>query len=228
MESADPHLMQLLRICQLASPALPIGAFNFSQGLEYAVDAGWVKDEGSANEWLNGIATHAQATLDVPILIRLQRAWNAQSTKEVDSWSAYLMASRESAELRAEDRHTGQALAKVLVTLEFSEAGSWIARRDATLATLFALACARWSIDTQMMASGYLWMWAENQVLAAVKLVPLGQSSYVRMLAQFAKRIPQLVEHANSIADEDIGIATPMQGVASAAHETQYTRLFRS
>jgi urease accessory protein len=220
--------MQVLRICQLASPALPIGAFNFSQGLEYAVDAGWVTDEISASEWLNGIATHAQTTLDVPVLMRLQRAWKAQSMDEVSSWSAYLMASRESAELRAEDRHTGHALAKVLVTLEFSEAAGWIERSDATLATLFALACARWNIDAQTMAGGYLWMWAENQVLAAVKLVPLGQTSYVRMLGHFAKAIPQLIQRANSIADEDIGIATPMQGVASAAHETQYTRLFRS
>ena len=63
---------QLLRLLHLASPALPIGAFHFSQGLEYAVECGWVKDEASALDWIDGIASASLATLDLPVLDRLR------------------------------------------------------------------------------------------------------------------------------------------------------------
>ena len=174
------------------------------------------------------MATHAVATLDVPVLMRLHDAWRRRDKDAIEYWSRYLIASRETAELRAEDRHTGQSLAKVLSELGIEEAREWVARSDATLATLLALAGARWDIEIAMSASGYLWTWAENQVLAAVKLVPLGQSAYVRILNRFIPTIAQLIESAAAVADCQIGISTPMQGIASAAHETQYTRLFRS
>ena len=222
------NLLQVLRLCQLSSPALPIGAFNFSQGVEYATQAGWITDEASASEWLHGMATHALATLDVPVLMRLHDAWRQRDRKATEYWSRYLIASRETAELRAEDRHMGQSLAKVLSELGMDDAREWVVRSDATLATLLALAGARWDIEIAMSASGYVWTWAENQVLAAVKLVPLGQSAYVRMLNRFVPTIPQLVQSAATVADSEIGISTPMQGIASASHETQYTRLFRS
>lgn len=212
----------LLRLMQLVSPALPIGGYNFSQGLEYAIQEGWVHDEASALAWIRGLARNAVGTLDLPVLFRLC------SGQDLTRWSQFLIASRETAELRAEDRHLGRSLAKVLAESGIDAARPWVTRADATFATLFALACTRWGINAHDAACGYLWTWAENQVLAAVKTVPLGQSAGQRMLHMLIADIPAIVDDARTLSDEDIGSAAPLHLIASAAHETQYTRLFRS
>jgi urease accessory protein len=146
----------------------------------------------------------------------------------VDRWSRFLIASRETSELRAEDRHLGRSLAKVLAESGIPEARPWATRPDATFATLFTLACCRWGIDAHDAACGYLWAWAENQSLAAVKTVPLGQTAGQRMLHALIQEIPSIVASAQELADDDIGSAAPLHLIASASHETQYTRLFRS
>jgi len=116
----------------------------------------------------------------------------------------------------------------VLVELEIDAARDWVASDVATYAAMFALAANRWSIDATATAQAYLWAWIENQVLSALKLLPIGQSAGQRILHRLIPRIPQIVTHAQSIATDDIGIATPMQAMASAWHESQYSRLFRS
>lgn len=223
---------QLLRLLHLASPALPIGAFHFSQGLEYAVECGWVKDEASALEWIGGIAGASLATLDLPVLDRLRSAWRQHDYLSVQRWNAFLIASRETEESRAEERHLGSALLRVLAELELVTEvfplGAANSPPGVAHASAFAFACARWSIEPQSCASTYAWAWAENQVIAAVKLVPLGQSAAQRMLHALCARIPLLVDRAHKLTDSDIGISTAMSAVASGRHETQYSRLFRS
>lgn len=218
----------LLRLCQLVSPALPIGGYNFSQGLEYAIQADWVRDEASALVWIRGLAHHAVGTVDLPILLRLYAAWTSNDLSTVDRWNALLIASRETSELRAEERHLGRALAKVLVELNVEGAVRWSQRADLSFAATFALASVRWSIDANDAACGYLWSWAENQVLAAVKTVPLGQTAGQRMLDSLIRDIPAIAANAAAMHDEDIGSSAPLHLIASAAHETQYTRLFHS
>jgi len=223
---------QLLRLLHLASPALPIGAFHFSQGLEYAVECGWVKDEASALEWIDGVASSSLATLDLPVLDRLHAAWRQADHAGVQRWNAFLIASRETEELRAEDRHLGSALLRVLVELELTTdlfpLNAANTPPGVAHASAFAFACARWNIAPPSCASTYAWAWAENQVLAAVKLVPLGQSAAQRMLHALCARIPLLVERAHKLTDSDIGISTALSAVASGRHETQYSRLFKS
>lgn len=223
-----PRSLALLRLCQLVSPALPIGAYNFSQGLEYAVHMNWVHDATSAHQWIDGIARNAVGTLDLPLLLRMYDAWTHDDIDTAQRWSMYLVAARETAELRAEERHLGRALAKVLVSLEIAAAAEWTRHDDASYAGMFALAAARWQIAREDAAQAYLWAWCENQVLAAVKSLPLGQSAGQQMLNELLKIIPEITAVAQTCSDEDIGISTPLHGMASAWHETQYTRLFRS
>ena len=221
----DPHA--LLRLCHLVSPALPVGAYAYSQGLEYAVHAGWVHDEVSTLEWVQGISCASVGTLDLPILLRLHRAWVRCDMGDVRHWNAQLIAARETAELRAQELHLGGALARVLVELQLSAAAEWI-ERPAAFATLFSLAAAHWHIDARDAMSGYLWAWSENQVLSAVKLVPLGQSAGQRLLHRLTAEMPGIVEHAQALSDNAIGVGTLSQALASALHESQYSRLFRS
>jgi urease accessory protein len=218
----------LLRLLQLVSPALPIGGYNFSQGLEFAIEAGWVRDEASALDWISGLMSASVGTLDVAALHRLHEAWCADDIDAADRWSRFLIASRETSELRAEDRHLGRSLAKVLAEAGVARARDWQTRPDATFATLFALGCSHWGIGADQCAWGYLWTWAENQVLAAVKAVPLGQSAGQRMLDALITRVPHIAQRAATLPDEEIGSSAPLHLIASAAHETQYTRLFRS
>jgi urease accessory protein len=227
MRTSTDRRLALLRLCHLVSPALPVGAYAYSQGLEYAVEAGWIDDEESTWHWLQGLSRHAQGTLDLPILLRLQRSWLSSDLPAVRGWTAQLMAARETAELRAEERHLGSALARVLCTLDFDEAEDWVAG-EATFATLFSLAAARWHIAETDALCGYLWAWTENQVLAAIKLVPLGQSAGQRLLHRLAGSMPDIVAHAETLADDEIGVSAIAPAFASALHESQYSRLFRS
>ncbi len=218
----------LLHLLKLTSPALPIGAYHFSQGLEDAVEHRLVHDERSAAAWIIGLARHSLGTLDLPMLLRLHAAWRERNAKRAFKLSARLIASRETAELRAEDRHLGSSLARVLVEHGVTDAQAWLQHPDATHAALFALAAVHWDIGDGDAATGYCWGWCENQVLAAIKLVPLGQNAGQRVLTQLIAVIPEIIKHAAMIEDDDIGIATPMHGISSARHETQYSRLFRS
>ena len=218
----------LTRLLQLTSPALPIGAYAYSQGLEYAVNAGWVSEKESAQDWILETMHHPLGFLDVPVLARMYQAWQTGDQPALDYWSRFLKASRGSAELQLEDRQQGMALARLLVDLEITEARPWVAHPSSSLALLFSLGAVRWDIPLPNIAAGYLWAWAENQVMAAIKLVPLGQTAGQQILARAAQQIPHVVERGLQCDDQEIGFSTPALSIASALHETQYTRLFRT
>ena len=217
-----------LRLWQLISPALPVGAYAYSAGLETAVDRGWVGDRAGFEAWAGGQLRHALTALDVPVLGRLAAAWQAGDEAGAAAWSRWLLASRETAELRAEDRHLGRALARLLADLGEPRARGWEGDGDVTWAAMFALAAAAWDIPPEAAARGYLWAWLENQVAAAVKLVPLGQSAGQQALSRLAEDIDPAVAAGLALDDADIGAGTPGLALASCWHETQYTRLFRS
>lgn len=218
---------QLLRLMQLSSPALPVGTFAYSQGLEWSVEHG-VNCEAAAASWIIGIMEHGLTRLDLPCLARMHRAWMKDDEAEACRWSAHLLASRETAELRLEELQTGAALARLLRDLGLDEAEPWIVFPRRTFASLFALAGARWLIDIGNLCSALAFSWTENQVAAAIKLVPLGQTAGQRILSEAIKRIPDLVNQALELPDHEIGGMVPGQVMASALHETQRTRLFRS
>lgn len=223
----DAHLAGL-RLWQLISPTLPVGAYAYSAGLEYAVEAGWVADASDAADWIGGQLRNTLSYVDVPLMARLYAAWADHDPATVRYWNAYLAASRETAELLAEDRHLGAALLKVLDDLGVGRAQSWPAPEPATFAAAFAGAAVTWEIGVKPAAEGYLWAWLENQVAAALKLVPLGQTAGQRMLFDLAGHIPGATAAGLSRSEDDIGYSSPGVAHASSRHETQYSRLFRS
>lgn len=220
--------LKLLRLLQLASPQFPVGAYAYSQGMEWAVESEVVRDEASASDWILGLLRHNIALTDVPVLARLQCAWQQNDIDAVRHWSRFWLASRESAELRSETIQLGRACARVLDALDIEAARVWTDSDDSTLVTLFALASAHWGIDIQDAAQAYVWAWCENQTVGAMKLVPLGQTAGQRILDQAIAVIPAAVAAGLACADDDIGFLAPGLARAATLHETQYTRLFRS
>lgn len=218
----------LTRLLQLTSPGLPIGAFAYSQGLEQAVASGWVTGENDARDWVLGLLAHAFATLDLPVLARLFEAWRGGDEAVVARWSGWLLACRPTHEAREEDRQLGAALARTLRALDVPGAAAWAARPDVTHAAMFGLAAAHFGIPLPAVLGGFAFSWAETLTSAAVRLVPLGQSAGQRILVAAGDAVPAAVAEALELADDDLGAAAPGQAIASAWHETLYSRLFRS
>ena len=217
----------LCRTLRLASPALPIGAYSYSQGLETAVAKGWVTDEPEAYDWIAGLLTHSVARLDLPLLCRLRRALAACDHAGLVSWSHYLRASREARELADEDRALGTSLLRLLGD------DPWARRADAadvppSLPLGFAAASLAWDLPEPAALTAYAWSWLENQVAAALKTVPLGQSAGQRLLSGMFAALARAVTEAPAIGDDGLGSLAPGFAIACADHEAQYTRLFRS
>ncbi len=218
----------LLRLLQLSSPALPIGGFAHSLGLEHAAARGWVHDEASALEWIGTLLSEVQARTDVPVFARMYRAWGRGDNAKLDHWAAFLLATREAAELARADRQLGISLARLLLGLGLAEARRWTTHPNACLAAPFALAACRWDVPLRDAALGLLFSWAQGQVAAAVKIVPLGQTSGQRVLSACVERVKRAVACGLVLRDAEMGASAPRLAIAAALHETQYSRLYVS
>jgi urease accessory protein len=224
----------LAQALRLASPALPVGGFSYSQGLEWAVEAGTVADEAGAQVWIADGLALPLARFELPLLLRLLRAWAAGDTPRVRALDAACLAAREAREPREEAQRMGHALDALLKVLP--EFATRAASPPAAWITVFAEACATLRLPEDAALTAYAMAWCENQTAAAVKLVPLGQSAAQRILSALIAALPDaLVEaqrraQAGDETDPLAGLETSLPGlaIACARHETQYTRLFRS
>ena len=226
-------LLPLLRLLQLSSPALPVGAYTYSQGLEWAVESGVVGKEADAAAWIGDLLEWSLARFEAPLLACQIDAWARGDDAEVARLNDDFLASRESAELRAETVQMGWSLVRLLAELDaFATLPGWRERLLAidtpAFPTAWSAAAAAWQVPAAQALAAYLWAWAENQVMAAVKCVPLGQSVGQRLLAALGERIVPLVEVALCLPEARWSNYTPGLAIASSRHETQYTRLFRS
>lgn len=217
-----------LRLMHLVSPSLPVGGFTYSQGLEWAVESGWLGDAKDAERWLTGELKATLAWLDLPIAARMMAAVAADDQDGLAQWTHLLLAARETSELRAEERQRGRAMADLLRAWDLPGSADWRDLLAQSQTAGFAFAAVRWQIPVADALGGLAFAWAENLVLAAVKLVPLGQSDGQRVLIRIAAEIPAAVDLARGLGDDDIGASSPALAIASACHERQYTRLFRS
>lgn len=218
-------IQSLLSLLHLTSPSLPIGAFAYSQGLETAVELGWVNDQASLEAWLQSLLLRGQANLEVPILARCYRAWQNNQLAELEHWQQVLLANRETAELVKEEQQLGQTFHRLLRTLDVPLPPQ---ARNFTYLLLFAGAAQHFEIELKQALSGWLWSWLENQVTAACKTIPLGQTPAQHTLLALMPCIEQSIETGLDVSDDNIGLTLPSFAMVSAWHETQYTRLFRS
>ena len=218
-------LAQLLR---LASPMLPVGAYSYSHGLEWAVEEGAVRDEQTALRWIRDALAFNIGSLEAPVWRRLYQAWSAGDAESARRWNERFLAARETAELRSETVQMGEALKLVLKATGEIDSGPLDRIEQLAFPTAFSFAAYGLRVPMQEGLIGYLWAWGENQVSAAMKLVPLGQSSGQRILSSVAARIPAAVDHALALPDDARQAFSPMLAILSAQHEVQYSRLFRS
>ena len=224
--------LQLARLLQLASPALPVGAYTYSQGLEWAVESGVIRDEATAGRWIADLLDHGIGQFEAPLIFALMAAWTAGDRAEVECLNAEFLASRESAELRAETAQMGFSLRRLLRDLRDDSLTGVAAGIEAFPEVAFPVAwsgiAAAWRISPDAAVTAYLWSWAENQVMAALKAVPLGQAAGQRLLADLGSRIPAAAVNAQIRPKSAWSNFTPGFAIACARHETQYSRLFRS
>ncbi len=239
---ADPALAGtvtagLLQLLWLASPALPVGGFAYSEGLEAAVDAGLVHDETSAGDWLLDHLHLGLARSDLAVVAQAVPAWRASDLVRVNDLNDWVLQTRETQEFRQQTEQMGRSLQAWARSLGEQDPhwGQSVERALAsarigapTYPVVMACAAAHSGAGLTDSLHGFAFGWAENMVQAAIKSVPLGQSAGQRMLAQLVQAIPEAVAHAQSLSDDTRQVFAPMLAILSARHETQYSRLFRS
>lgn len=221
----------LTRLLQLTSPVLPVGAYSYSQGLEWASEVGIVRDEPTALAWIADVLRDNVALFEAPLLASVIEASRSADWTRVHALNELFIASRESSELRNETLQMGHSLRVLLEALP-GEPGRCVAALHALDTPSFVVAwgmiAADWGVPTRESVVAYLWAWAENQVMAAVKAVPLGQAAGQRLLLALGESVETLAEQALCLPEPAWRNFSPGFAIASCRHETQYTRLFRS
>ena len=224
----DAGLLQLL---WLASPALPVGGFSYSEGLESAIDDGLAADEAGVSRWLQDQLRLALGRADLTLAAQAHAAWQAADTERIVALNDWVRMSRETSELRQQTEQMGRSLRDwlgqrwpahpaLLQLAQLQPAPTWPV----------AFALAAWLTGAPLRASllAHAFGWAENMVQASLKAVPLGQSAGQRVLGQLCALIPGVVDAALAGTDDSRQAFTPMLAIVSSRHEAQYSRLFRS
>lgn len=220
----------LLWLMQLASPALPVGGFSYSESLEAAVEHGLVNDEASAQAWLLDQLHLVQSRSELPVVAQAMKAWQAHDLPSLNQLNQWVLQTRETFENRLQSEQMGRSLLDWLRnhTDVDEERVHTCQQLPPTWPVVFALALTTREVQPRDGLLTSAFAWAENMVQAAIKSVPLGQRSGQRILAALSADIPAAVDHALSLNDEHRQAFSPRLAILSARHETQYSRLFRS
>lgn len=223
----------LLQLMWLASPALPVGGFSYSEGLEAAVESGRVAGEAQARAWLLDQLQLTLARSELAVAAQAFQAWRADDLDRLHQLNQWVLATRESSELRQQTLQMGRSLSEWLKNQPGGAADPQVAGLAAlqpgpTWPVAFALAARRTGASLEAALHTMAFGWAENMVQAALKAVPLGQSAGQRVLAALCAAIPAAVEQASGLHDGERQAHSPMLAILCAQHETQYSRLFRS
>jgi urease accessory protein len=228
--STDNAPSGLLQLIWLASPALPIGGFSYSEGLEAAIEQGLVHHEASATDWVVDQLHLTQSRGDMAALAQAIPAWQRHDTTRLQTLNDWVMTTRETAEMRLQTEQMGRSLLDWLRNLQQASHAQLqlCASLPVTYPLAMSLALSLANTPLNQALQAYAFGWAENMTQAALKSVPLGQSAGQRMLARLAREIPLAVQTAMQTNDEDRQAFSPMLAILSSRHETQYSRIFRS
>jgi urease accessory protein len=218
-----------LAILQLASPALPVGAYGYSEGLEMLVENGTITNADNLKFWLKSELIYGSIRLDAGIIVRAFHAVKTDDIEALKRWNLWLSAARDTEELRAASWQMGRSLIQLLGKLEpeilpLVHAVGY----PSNYAIAFAIACAHWDINIQVCLLAYLHSWANNLITAGIKLIPLGQTAGQELLLGLQPLLTTTVEEILIMDDDDLGCCNWGLSLASMQHEIQYTRLFRS
>lgn len=226
-------LNEITALMQLASPALPIGGYSYSQGLEAAIDSGLVKDAASAESWIEDLFLGIFVRSEAPLWLLSFQAWADGDEKEVQNLNDYFLASRETQELRTETEQMGWSLLQIARSLGWGgkSVEQLAGMKHLSLLTVHTYASFHLNIQAQNGLAAYAFSWIENQVAASLKAIPLGQVAGQQALTKIRLLVPQMVSEAKDRAKPDLSMInnfSPMLAILSSRHETQYSRLFRS
>ena len=221
--ATDASLLQLI---WLASPALPVGGFSYSEGIESAVDAGLVSDEETAALWLVDQLHLTLARADLAVTAQAIAAWRDHDPVRIAELDAWVLQTRETSELRQQTEQMGRSLVEWLKAVQPGLAVR--VQHPLTWPVAFALAASTSGASTRDCLLAFGFGWSENMAQAALKSVPLGQSAGQRILGHLALEIPAAVDSALALGDDDRQAFSPMLAILSSRHEAQYSRLFRS
>lgn len=230
-----PSLLQLM---WLASPALPIGGFSYSEGLEAGVDRAGVTTEFGANSWLQDQLHLSLSRLDLAVVAKAIAAWRRADLARIHELNDWVLQTRESSELRLQTEQMGRSMLdwwrkqpSFHHASDFAQVPTGSSNRffnAPTYPVAFALAASSTHASVRDCLMSFAFSWAENMTQAAVRAVPLGQTAGQHILANLADQIPAAVDHAMSLQDSERQAFSPMLAILSSQHETQYSRLFRS
>ncbi len=221
------HPLALMSLMQLASSALPVGAYSYSEGLEYLTQTGAIRDRDSLCHWLQQELGYGAIRLEAGVMVRAYQSADLADLETIHHWNRWLSAAKETAELRQQSWQMGYALVRLCQTLQPT---SLVNQCEApcNFAIAFSLAAAHWQIPLEATVLGYLHSWASNLISAGVKLIPLGQTAGQQLLLHLQPQLSQVSQEILTLEDDQLHSFGWGLALASMAHETQYTRLFRS
>jgi urease accessory protein len=225
----DPVLLHLL---QLVSPALPVGAFSYSEGLEVLQQQGALASAEALEHWLlaelarGAVAIEAAALAELTTLIARLQGGDAAAMAELLDLDGWLLAQREAAEVRAQQRQMGQSLLQLLADLQ--GAAHDHALRGVAWPAAFAWAGVCAQVRSPQLEQAYLYGWIANQISAAVRLVPLGPTEGQRLQWRLAPAIAARADQLASADPRSLWSGGVGAGLAQLQHAELYSRLFRS
>ncbi|KAM3105596.1 urease accessory protein UreF [Phormidesmis sp. 146-33] len=222
----------LLRLLQLASSTLPVGAYSYSEGVEAIVQSGKIESAESLEHWLRQELRYGAVRLEAAVMVRAARSLSDPAT--VLYWNRWLSAVRETEELRSQSWQMGRSLRCLFQDLQpdslllTPHASLLSPSENCNFAIAFGIVSASWEIDERSAVLGYLHSWATNLISAGVKLIPLGQTAGQRLLLGLGEAIERSTQEILTLQDDDLSTCGWGLSLASMAHETLYSRLFRS
>jgi urease accessory protein len=230
--------VRLLRLLQLASSTLPVGAYSYSEGLELLVEKGSIKSATTLQDWMTQELHHGALRMEVSIMLRAYQATVDRAGEQLLYWNQWWSAARETEELRLQSWQMGRSLLRLFLDLEDPLSNTTIDKtwpvlqelfgQDCNFAIAFGIMATAWQIDPTDAVLGYLQSWATNLISAGIKLIPLGQTAGQQLLLDLQPILETSAQDILELPDEALESCGWGLSLASMAHETLYSRLFRS